>query len=139
MSDSRRQRRAQEKAQQAKPRNLARQVLINFTNAFLKFVITPLLRWTDEDNEKQNFFFLVIGNEYVTDVAFSNPEKLIVNAGMAIAIMPETAAMFEGIRTSYDIQLEDSLKDPDFEKAFQAFDDCNADGSYWGSWELEPE
>lgn len=115
-------------------KNLARQVLIKLTNEFLVHVIEPLMQWVINDDDKQNFFFIVIGTENVVDVAFANTEKLFSDGAMQIALYPETAACFEGMKVTYDLMLEESRKDPEFEKKFRDLDLMDIDKECERHW-----
>ena len=127
--------------QVTKVRNLARRVLFDMSQKFFAFVITPLLRWACEDDDKENFFFLVIGNGLSTHVAFANADKLISDGAVTIAGDPKAAAVFESIHGGFDICIEDCRKDPDFEKIFQEYDMCPEDGvsHFWYSYDWSEE
>ena len=118
--------------------SLTKRMLCRTTHRFFEYVVGPLMRWAIDDDEKKSFFFLIIGNDAAVDVAFANAENLMVDGGLAVATDPKAAAMWEGIDTTYRVQLEDERKNPQFEKDFQDFDYYDKENdNHWVSTDLE--
>ena len=65
------------------------------------------------------FFFLVIGDKNVVDVAWSNSYDLSCDGAFAIVQSPEAAGAFTNLNITVEQLLEDKVKDKDFDKIFQ--------------------
>ncbi len=96
-----------------------REICIKATNTLFTHIIQPLLTWAGEDED--TFFFIVIGNKYMTDVAWSNTEKLSVDGACTIGNIPEAASAFLDISTGVDIMVEENVKNKEegFGEEFQ--------------------
>jgi len=119
----------------AKLSKRAKEALSKVLNDVMRMVILPLFQWTADNQDA--FFFIIIGNKHITDVAWYNSDGLTVDGALAVANDPNAAAVFEFIKTTYDIALEENVKDKDFNDAFQ--DHCLSSSSDkgWISAELE--
>ena len=103
----------------AKLSKAVREICIKTTNTLFAHIIQPLLTWAGEDED--TFFFIVIGNKYMTDVAWSNTEKLSVDGACTIGNIPEAASAFLDISTGVDIMVEENVKNKEegFGEEFQ--------------------
>ncbi len=82
-----------------------------------KFIIIPLMEAVSAN--RGTFFFLVMGNEHQTDVAFANSMGLSCEGAAAILENPTTAAAFSNIATSFDCMIDDKLADKKFNEIYQ--------------------
>ena len=96
-----------------------------------KFIIIPLLEAVTAN--RGAFFFLVIGNEYQTDVAFANTMGLSCEGAAAILEDPTTAAAFSAIATSFDCGINDTIADKEFDEIYQK-SMPETDDHYWASY-----
>lgn len=96
-----------------------------------KFIIIPLMEAISA--HRGMYFFLVIGNEHQTDVAFANSMGLSCEGAAAILENPTTAAAFQNIATSFDCGIEDKMKDKDFNEIYQN-SLPETDDHYWASF-----
>jgi hypothetical protein len=89
-------------------------------NAVITAIVRVLLGWAEEWGNDA-FFFLIIGDKTCTDVAWHNTENLSCEGALALVENgPKVAGAFQDIETSFDILLEDRLKDnEDFRKEFE--------------------
>lgn len=103
----------------AKLSKAVREICIKTTNTFFAHIIAPLLTWAGGDED--TFFFIVIGNKYMTDVAWSNTEKLSIDGACTIGNIPEAASAFLDIYTGVDIMVEENVKNKEegFGEEFQ--------------------
>ena len=105
-------------------------------NAVLTAIILPICQWAAQWTGA--FFFIVIGDDHCTDVAWANTEGLAQDGAFALASNPEIAGAFEDIKTSFDILMEENLKDPEFVKAFaETMPDADKHG--WHSFDNDRE
>ena len=72
-----------------------------------KFIIIPLMEAVAANRDL--FFFLIIGNEKQTDVAFANSMGLACEGAAAILEDPTPAAAFSAIATSFDCGINDKI------------------------------
>jgi hypothetical protein len=86
-------------------------------NAVLTAIILPICQWAAQWTGA--FFFIVIGDDHCTDVAWANTEGLSQDGAFALTVDPEIAGAFEDMKTSFDILLEDNLENPEYRKAFE--------------------
>ena len=96
-----------------------------------KFIIIPLMEAVAAN--RGTFFFLVIGNEKQTDVAFANSTGLACEGAAAILEDPTTAAAFSAIATSFDCGINDKVKDKEFDDIYQT-SMPETDDHYWASY-----
>lgn len=82
-----------------------------------KFIIIPLMEAVAAN--RGSFFFLVIGNEHQTDVAFANSMGLACDGAAAILEDPTTAAAFSSINTSFECGIHDKVEDKEFNEIYQ--------------------
>ena len=82
-----------------------------------KFIVIPLMEAVAAN--RGTFFFLIIGNEHQTDVAFANSMGLACEGAAAILENPTTAAAFSNIATSFDCGIDDKLADKKFNEIYQ--------------------
>lgn len=87
-------------------------------NAFIIAIVNALFNWVRVWNNGA-YFFILIGDQNCSDVAWSNPDNVESYGGHSIAMNPEPAALFESMRVAYDVTLEESRKNKEFEKIFQ--------------------
>ena len=87
-------------------------------NAFITAIINALYVWAREWGNNA-YFYILIGDDTCNDVAWHNSDAIETIAMSPVAHNPKAAALFETMRVPYDLQLEDSRKDPKFEKIFQ--------------------
>ena len=113
---------------------LARKALVRFSDNIMKMIVLPLMQWASE-GEDGEYFFLIVGNKYVNDVAWSNSENLSVEGALSVANDPDAAAVFEFIKTTYDVQLEENIKKPEFNEPFQAHELPSDTDNGWSSFE----
>ena len=112
---------------------LARKALIKASDTFIKFVVLPLIQWAAEDSDR--YFFIVIGDRNICDVAWSNTDLLAVDGALAVSNDPDAAAVFEFIETTFDIQMEENLKDDAFNTLFQQHQSPSIEDNGWFSGE----
>ena len=117
----------------AKLSKRAKKALFQLADNIMRMIILPLFQWTTDSEGA--FFFIIVGDKYMTDVAWSNTDGLAVDGALAVASDPNAAAAFEFIKTTYDIALEDNLNDLEFNKAFNAHETPSKDDSGWVSIE----
>ena len=96
-----------------------------------KFIIIPLMEAVAAN--RGSFFFLVIGNEHQTDVAFANSMGLACEGAAAILEDPTTAAAFSAIATSFDCGINDKVKDKEFDDIYHT-SMPETDDRYWASY-----
>ena len=96
-----------------------------------KFIIIPLMEAVAAN--RGSFFFLVIGNEKQTDVAFANSMGLACEGAAAILEDPTTAAAFSAIATSFDCGINDKIADKEFNEIYQN-SLPETDDHYWASY-----
>ena len=96
---------------------LAHKALFKASDAFIKFVILPLFQWATDN--KEAFFFIIIGDQYNTDVAWANSDKLICDGALAVSSNPLSAGVMCSIADCVQILTEDELKDPEYNKIYQ--------------------
>ena len=96
-----------------------------------KFIVIPLMEAVAAN--RGTFFFLVMGNEHQTDVAFANSMGLACEGAAAILEDPTTAAAFSFIATSFDAAIDDKLADKKFDEIYQK-SLPETDDRYWASY-----
>ena len=105
-------------------------------NAVIAAIVRTLLGWAEEWGNDA-FFFLVIGDKTCTDVAWHNTDDLACNGAWAITRDVPAAGAFQDIVTSFDLLIEEQLKeDEQFKKAFEQTSPSKLD-SGWFSNEYE--
>ena len=87
-------------------------------NAFITAIVNALFVWARQWNNNA-YFFLLIGDDKCQDVAWANTDALESIAMSPVARDPKSAALYENMRVPYDIFLEESRKNAEFEKVFQ--------------------
>lgn len=96
-----------------------------------KFIVIPLMEAVAAN--RGAFFFLIIGNEHQTDVAFANSMGLSCEGAAAILENPTTAAAFSNIATSFDCMIDDKLADKKFNDVYVK-SLPETDDHYWASY-----
>ena len=96
-----------------------------------KFIVIPLMEAVAAN--RGMFFFLIIGNEHQTDVAFANSMGLSCEGAAAILEDPKTAAAFSAIATSFDCMIDDKIADKKFDEIYQKTLP-ETDDHYWASY-----
>ncbi len=96
-----------------------------------KFIVIPLMEAVAAN--RGMFFFLIMGNEHQTDVAFANSMGLSCDGAAAILADPTTAAAFSNIEASFDCAIEDRTKDKEFNEIYQK-SLPETDDHYWASY-----
>ena len=96
-----------------------------------KFIVIPLMEAVAA--HRGTFFFLIIGNEHQTDVAFANTMGLSCEGAAAILEDPTTAGAFQNIATSFDCGIEDMMKDEKFNEIYQK-SLPETDDHFWASY-----
>ena len=96
-----------------------------------KFIVIPLMEAVAAN--RGAFFFLIIGNEHQTDVAFANSMGLSCEGAAAILEDPTTAAAFSAIATSFDCMIDDKIADKKFDEVYQKTLP-ETDDHYWASY-----
>lgn len=117
---------------------LAQKALVRFSDNIMKMIVLPLLQWASE-GEDGEYFFLILGNKYVNDVAWFNSEKLAVEGALSVADDPNAAAVFEFIKTTFDIQIEENIKSEQFNQPFQEHELPSDTDNGWVSLSLLPK
>ena len=114
----------------AKLSKAVQEICIKATNTLFTHIIQPLLTWAGEDED--TFFFIVIGNKYMTDVAWSNTEKLSIDGACTIGNIPEAASAFLDISTGVDIMVEENVKNKEegFGEEFQMHSPSKEDNAW---------
>ena len=87
-------------------------------NAIITAFVNALYVWAREWGNNA-YFYILIGDDTCNDVAWHNADALETVAMSPVAHDPHAAALFETMRVPYDIFLEESRKDPEYEQAFQ--------------------
>ena len=82
--------------------------LMQATNTLFTFIITPLMRWAQENPDA--FFFIVIGDKQKTEVAWANTDGLQLNGAYTIGNIPEAAGAFLDIESGVDLFVEENVK-----------------------------
>ena len=117
-----------------KARQACKKALRHAADNVMKMIILPLLQWAGE-SEDGAFFFIVCGNKYVTDIAWSNSEALSTDGGLSIGEDPHASAVFEFIYTAYDFARDESVKNKSFNEVFQAHAVPSKEDNGWCSFE----
>lgn len=87
-------------------------------NAFVTAIVNALYVWARSWGNNA-YFYLLIGDDKCQDVAWHNADAIESIATMPVVSHPKAAALFESMRVPYDLLLEESRKDEEFEKTFQ--------------------
>ena len=117
---------------------LARKALVRFSDNIMKMIVLPLMQWAGEGDDGE-YFFIILGNKYVNDVAWFNTTNLSVEGALSVADDPDAAAVFEFIKTTFDIQITDNIKDEKFNKHFQEHALPSDTDNGWVSTDLLPD
>lgn len=118
----------------AKLSKFAKKMISKANNKVMRMIILPLFQWAYEDEDA--FFFVIVGNKHMTDVAWANTEGLSVDGALAVVNDPDAAAVFEFIKTTFDCVLEDNIKDESFNTSFQAHEMPSTFDREWVSTEI---
>lgn len=106
-------------------------------NAVLTAIINQLFVWARHWGNDA-FFFIVIGDNTCTDVAWYNTEDLACNGALAVTAFPQSAGAFQNLAECCDILMDDQLKNEKFRKIFEKTS-CAKDEYGWYSDECEPD
>ena len=87
-------------------------------NAFVIAFVNALMNWV-EQWENGAYFFLIIGDNNCSDVAWKNPTNIESYGAHSIACEPRAAALFESMQVTVDMMLEDEQNDEDYRKELQ--------------------
>ena len=87
-------------------------------DVFVSAIINALYVWARKWG-KNAYFYILIGDDSCQDVAWSNTQAVEENAIFPVVCNPKAAALFENLRISYDLLVEEHLKDPEYDKVFQ--------------------
>jgi rhamnogalacturonyl hydrolase YesR len=117
----------------AKLSKRAKEALSHALDGIMRMAIIPLFSWTADENDA--FFFIIIGNKMMTDVAWSNTDGLALNGALTVANDPEAASAFEFIKTTYDLAIVENCKDDGFKERFTNQIDTSEIDSGWISTE----
>lgn len=102
-------------------------------NAVISAIVRTLLGWAEEWGNDA-FFFLVIGDKTCTDVAWHNTEDLACNGAWAITRDVPASGAFQDIATSFDILIEDQLKENEqFKEAFEKTSPSKSDTGWYSN------
>ena len=118
---------------QSKVEKLMRQAV----DAVITAIVRTLLGWAGEWGNDA-FFFLVIGDKRVADVAWSNSWALCSDGAVAITSHPEAASAFECLKSGYEALIGTTLEeDVKFRERFENFVPDKDNDSGWSSVELD--
>ena len=107
-------------------------------NAVITAIVRTLLGWAEEWGNDA-FFFLVIGDKRVADVAWSNSWTLCSDGAFAITSHPEAASAFEYLKAGYDALIGTVLEeDEKFKEHLENHVPDKEDDSGWSSVDLDP-
>ena len=87
-------------------------------NAFITAFVNALMNWV-EQWENGAYFFLLIGDDYCSDVAWKNPANVESYGAHSVACSPRAAALFESMQVTVDLMLEEEQDNKEYQKEFQ--------------------
>ena len=87
-------------------------------NAVLTAIINTLIGWAKAWSNGA-YFFIVIGDNISTDVAWYNTQNLAIEGAWTLANDIKAACAFADLSGSMNILLEDKLKDEEFRKEYE--------------------
>ena len=87
-------------------------------NAFVIAFVNALMNWV-EQWENGAYFFLLIGDNNCSDVAWKNPTNIESYGAHSIACEPRAAALFESMQLTVDLMLEDEQDNKEYQNELQ--------------------